>query len=247
MIPELQPTPPEWLVSENLGRIGYSEALETQRARHGAVLEDRGRGIASGALLLLQHDPPVVTVSRRAKAGKNVLASLNELARLGIDVVDTDRGGDVTYHGPGQLVAYPILDLNLLGLRIHGYIRLLEQAAIDTCAAFGVHAERDPEATGVWVGLGEPDGGRKIAAIGVRVSRWITLHGLSFNIAPDLAHYEAIVPCGLHGRGVTSLERELGAAAPRFDAAQAEFERCFRALAANPAPFRDRVPPRPRA
>ena len=118
----------------------------------------------------------------------------------------------MTYHGPGQLVVYPIVDLERLGIRIHEWIRLLEQAIIDTLADLGVVAGRDPGATGVWVGRGAEDtdgrGGRKIAAIGVRVSRWVTMHGLALNVDPDLGHFDLIVPCGLAGRPVTSIARE---------------------------------------
>lgn len=157
----------------------------------------------------------MITVSRRPGAAGNVLASPELLARHGVERHETDRGGDVTYHGPGQLVAYPIVDLELVGVRIHGWIRLLEQAVIDTLAAFGIEAARDPGATGVWVGRTESDpdgaGGRKIAAIGVRVSRWVAMHGLALNVDPDLEHFGLIVPCGLAGRPVTSIAAELRA------------------------------------
>lgn len=230
-----------WLQTEDLGARSYEDALAIQRDRHAVVLEKRLRGEASGCVLFVEHDPPVVTVSRRAHAAQHVLAGPEELARLGIECVETDRGGDVTYHGPGQLVVYPIIDLNLLGLRIHGYIRLLEQAAMETCAAFGVAAERDPEATGVWV----PTSAAKIAAIGVRVSRWITMHGLALNVATNLDHFNVIVPCGLHGRGVTSLRNELGATSPSIDEVKVVFEARLRELFADPSPFRDRAHPRP--
>jgi lipoyl(octanoyl) transferase len=158
----------------------------------------------------------VVTVSRRPGAGANVLVGADVLARHGVERHETDRGGDVTYHGPGQLVAYPIVDLDVVGVRIHGWIRLLEQSIIDTLAELGIQAGRDPGATGVWVGRdpGTPDGfgGRKIAAIGVRVSRWVTMHGLALNVDPDLSHFGLIVPCGLAGRPVTSIAKELGTA-----------------------------------
>ena len=163
-------------------------------------------------LLLVEHDPPVITVSRRPGAAEHVIAGDERLAQLGVQKVETDRGGDVTWHGPGQLVAYPILDLHRLDLRIHGYMRFLEQAVIDTLAGFGVQGLRDETATGVWVGEGSPT--RKICAFGVRVSRWATLHGLALNVCPDLGQFGLIVPCGLAGRPVTSLAAELGARAP---------------------------------
>lgn len=229
----------DWLVLEDLGRLDYATALEHQRKRHREVLEARTEDVPKGFLLLLEHVPPVLTVSRRPGAKEHVLADNQRLETLGIQQVQTDRGGDVTYHGPGQLVVYPILDLNLLRLRIHGYIRLLEQAAIDTCAQCGVAAVRDPEATGVWVGRTENDGGRKIGAIGVRVSRWVTMHGLSLNVAPNLGHYDVIVPCGLHGRGVTSLEEELSGTCPSMDEVKVVLESRFRALMDDPTEFRE--------
>ncbi len=211
---------PDWLEIRDLGRIGYADALALQRSLQQGVRDARAAGCPGGHLLLLEHDPPVVTVSRRPGAANNVLAGADLLMRHGIERHETDRGGDVTYHGPGQLVAYPIVDLDLVGVRIHGWIRLLEQAIIDTLAEFGIEAGRDPGATGVWVGrdADTPDGtgGRKIAAIGVRVSRWVTMHGLALNVDPDLSHFDLIVPCGLAGRPVTSIAKELGAA-PALD------------------------------
>ncbi|NBX25708.1 MAG: lipoyl(octanoyl) transferase LipB [Planctomycetes bacterium] len=195
----------------DLGRIGYAEALERQRSLHERLVAGRDHG-APMQLLLLEHDPPVITVSRRPGAERHVLAGDRALADLGVQRVETDRGGDVTWHGPGQLVAYPILDLQRLDLRIHGYMRLLEQVVLDTLQRFGLEGRRDETATGVWVGDQGPD--RKIAAMGVRVSRWATLHGLALNVDPDLRMFDLIVPCGLTGRPVTSLRRELGHAAP---------------------------------
>ena len=242
MTSELQPSN-TWLEVIDLQSMPYLEALELQRSRHAEVLKARETGQRRGFLLFVEHDPPVVTVSRRPGAAGHVLAGEAALARVGIERVETDRGGDVTYHGPGQLVAYPIIDLNSLGLRIHGYVRLLEQAAIDTCEAFGLKAERDPGATGVWVDrpadAEDGRGGRKIAAIGVRVSRWITMHGLSLNVDPDMSHYQHIVPCGLHDRGVTSLALERPA--PRtMSEVKTVFEERFRRLVDDPAPFRRR-------
>ncbi|HVZ93606.1 MAG TPA: lipoyl(octanoyl) transferase LipB, partial [Phycisphaerales bacterium] len=138
-----------------------------------------------------------------------------QLARTGVTVAETDRGGDITYHGPGQLVVYPILDLNALNLNLHGYMRMLERIVIDVCAGFGVKTRCERGATGVWTGEpGADEGGAKIAALGVRVRRWVTMHGLALNVTTNLDHFGLIVPCGLHGRAVTSLERELGARCP---------------------------------
>ncbi len=167
-------------------------------------------------ILQLEHQPPVVTVTRRPGVAEHLLVDEERLNALGIELAETDRGGDITYHGPGQLVLYPILDLNRLGLRIHPYLRLLEEAVIRTLAVFGIRGERDPEATGVWVPAersGDLD--RKICAMGVRLSRWCSMHGLALNVEPNLEHFQLIVPCGL-ARPVTSLEQELGAKAPTF-------------------------------
>ena len=201
----------------DLGRMSYADGFGLQRATQAAVLAARERGDESPMpVLLLEHDPPVITVSRRPGAADHLLATPELLATHGVTVAETDRGGDITYHGPGQLVAYPILDLNRLHLRVHGYMRWLEQIVIDVVGRFGVVGHRDACATGVWVG-GDPDaaarcgeaaGGRKICAMGVRVSRWVAMHGLALNVTTDLAHFGLIVPCGLAGRPVTSLERE---------------------------------------
>lgn len=206
------PDLPEFIV-ERLGRVPYADALELQRARHAEVLAGRADG-APHRILLVEH-PAVITVTRRPGAGEHVLADSRALAAAGVERCETDRGGDVTYHGPGQAVAYPIVDLQRLGLGIHAYIRALEEAAIRTCAAWCIRCAREEGATGVWTG--EPGSTRKIAAIGVRVSRSVTLHGIALNVDPDLSHFGLIVPCGLHGRAVTSMRRELGAACPGLD------------------------------
>ncbi len=199
-------------------------------------------------VLLVEHDPPVVTVTARPGAPGHVLASADQLAAAGVEVASTDRGGDVTYHGPGQIVAYPIVDLNAHGLRLHDYMRLLEGVVIDTCAEFGVPAMRDRTATGVWTvdGAGLP--AAKIAAMGVRVRRWVAMHGLALNVAPNLDHFGLIVPCGLVGRRVTSLERELGPdRCPSIEAVKASLAaRLLEALAARRrtlTPSSDRAPP----
>ena len=192
--------------------MSYADAFEEQRVRHAAVLDERDMARDPGNLgtvLLVEHDPPVITVSRRPTAASHLLASADALARMGVQVEETDRGGDITYHGPGQLVAYPIIDLNRAHLRLHPYIRLIEQAVIDTAERFGVRTTRDPDATGVWTidEHGYPDA--KLAAVGVRVRRWVAMHGLAMNISTDLDHFRLIVPCGLAGRPVTSLEQQL--------------------------------------
>jgi len=198
--------------------MAYAPALERQRAERDAVIAARESGAAgAGVALLLEHDPPVITVSRRAGAREHLVATDEMLRRAGVEVAETDRGGDITYHGPGQLVAYPILDLNRLGLNLHAYMRWLEQIVIDVCDGFGVRAHRDEAATGVWVGDGGAGAGAKVCAIGVRVSRWVTTHGLALNVSPRMEHFGLIVPCGLSGRAVTSLRELLGEKCPAME------------------------------
>lgn len=186
--------------------MGYQRAYRVQCDHVEEVLASRAAGAPEvGRILLVEHDP-VITVSSRPGAASNLVATPELLASAGVAVERTDRGGDITYHGPGQLVAYPILDLNVLNLGLHAYMGLLEDAAIETCGRFGIPAERDPGATGVWTGVPSA----KICAMGVRVRRWVSMHGLALNVTTDLSHFGFIVPCGLVGRGVTSLEHELG-------------------------------------
>lgn len=206
--------------------MGYQDALAVQRTRQDELIQARGNPQGDlGTIYLVEH-PPIITVTRRKGAADHVLADAHRLAALGVELHQTDRGGDVTYHGPGQIVAYPILDLQRLTnpdtgkpLGLHGYMRLLEQAVIDTLAHYGIQGQRDPEATGVWVTPGQSQPA-KIAAMGVRVRKWITTHGLALNAAPDLTHFNLIVPCGLAGRPVTSMKALLGDACPSFDNAK---------------------------
>ena len=199
----------------DLGVISYAKAYEIQVASHARVVAARQPMDApfspaqrAGVVYFLEHVPAVVTVSRRIDARRNLLRTPEQLAALGVECVETDRGGDVTWHGPGQIVVYLILDLNRLGLRVNGYLRMLEGAVIETLAHFGVHGERDPGATGVWVG------NQKICAMGVKLARWVSMHGIALNVNPNLSQFDLIVPCGLLGRGVTSVDRESPSVAP---------------------------------
>ena len=179
-----------------MGLIGYQEALELQRE----LVEERRANRIPDLLLLLQH-PPVITLGVRSETARaNVVATSQRLAELGIEVHETGRGGDVTYHGPGQIVGYPILDLRPDRCDVHKYVRDLEEVMIRTCADYGISAGRITGLTGTWVGA------EKIGAIGIRISRWITSHGFAFNVRTDLDHFKLIVPCGISDRGVTSLE-----------------------------------------
>lgn len=168
-----------------LGRVQYGEALELQQQ----LVSKRKQGLVSDQLLLLEH-PHVITLGRNGHM-ENLLASDEILARAGISFYPTDRGGDVTYHGPGQLVGYPILDLRDWKRDVGAYVRGLEQAIIDTVGEYGIEAGRICKLTGVWVGE------RKIAAIGVHISRWVTSHGFALNVNTDLNYFQYIVPCGL--------------------------------------------------
>jgi lipoyl(octanoyl) transferase len=188
------------VVVRRLGLIPYDEALALQQQ----LVEERRHGRVPDHLLLLQH-PPVITLGVKSRSSRDhVLATDEALAAEGVGLFDTGRGGDVTYHGPGQLVGYPILDLKPDRCDVHGYVRDLEEVLIRVAGDFGVEAGRVQGLTGVWVGR------EKLAAIGVRISRWITSHGFAFNVSTNLDHFNFIVPCGITDRGVTSLARLLG-------------------------------------
>jgi lipoyl(octanoyl) transferase len=175
------------------GTVAYGDALEWQRR----LAEDRIAGRLDHDVLLLLEHPPVVTLGRNSHQA-------NVLRTAGIDVFDVERGGDVTYHGPGQLVGYPILDLGRYKQDLHWYLRRLEHALVEALALLGIPAERNPGYTGVWTG------GRKIASIGIHVKQWVTWHGFALNVTTDLSHFERIVPCGIPGVVMTSVEREAG-------------------------------------
>jgi len=183
---------------QQLGAVEYSEGLRLQRE----LVAQRKAGAMPDTLLLLEHRH-VYTLGRNARK-ENILLSPEALAEGGAQVFETDRGGDVTYHGPGQLVGYPILDLTQHRRDIAWYMRSLEDVLIRTAGDFGVRAHRLPGCTGVWVGQ------EKLAAMGVHLSRWVTSHGFAFNVNTDLRYFEGIVPCGLRDKGVTSLEKLLG-------------------------------------
>lgn len=183
-----------------LGRVAYGEALALQRA----LVEDRRAGRVDDLLLLLEH-PHVLTLGVGGDGGRShILATAGTLAARGVEVHETGRGGDITYHGPGQIVGYPIVDLQPDRCDVHRYVRDLEDVLIRTAADYGVAARRVDGLTGIWVGH------EKLAAIGVRIARWVTSHGFAFNATTDLEYFNLIVPCGIADRGVTSLARLLG-------------------------------------
>ena len=176
----------------NIPRISYADALDIQHDLHTRCAEHR----IPGVLILLEHNP-VITMGVKT-AQSNVLVTPEALSAKGIELVETDRGGDVTYHGPGQLVGYPIVRLRELGCDLHSYLRALEQSIIDALAHFGLEAGRNGPA-GVWVG------DRKVCSIGVAVRRWVTYHGFALNVDPDLSHFALINPCGLAAEKITTL------------------------------------------
>jgi lipoyl(octanoyl) transferase len=183
-----------------LGLVAYAEALELQKR----LVEQRKADEIPDQLLLLEH-PPVVTLGVKTRNTRtNVVASPEELEEQGIEVFESGRGGDVTYHGPGQLVGYPIIDLKPDRCDVHQYVRDLEEVLIRTAAGFGLTASRSPGQSGAWVG------NEKLAAIGVRIARWVTSHGFALNVTTNLAHFGLIVPCGITDKGVTSLEKLTG-------------------------------------
>ena len=183
-----------------IGRIGYAEGVEQQKA----LVQQRVAGEIDDTLLFVEH-PPVITLGVKTRGNlANVRADAAALAAQGVAVHESGRGGDVTFHGPGQLVGYPIIDLKPDRQDVHRYVRDLEEVLIRTAADFGIEAGRVKGFSGAWVG------DAKLAAIGVRISRWVTSHGFALNVTTDLAGFDLIVPCGITDRGVTSLSALLG-------------------------------------
>jgi lipoyl(octanoyl) transferase len=201
------------MLVQDLGIMKYNDAWAVQEQAHADVLaggEER--------ILLVEH-PAVITLGRRAGLEPHVLATAQRLGEMGVEVVQSDRGGEVTFHGPGQLVVYPIVRLSEHGLSVSGYVHALEEAVISALADFGIVANKDCAAIGVWT----DDGGKlaKICAIGVRIRRGVSLHGLALNVDTDLSFFDLIVPCGMPDRPATSLRTILGEAAPAMTAMKA--------------------------
>lgn len=209
----------------SLGRVSYSSALALQerlmqqavqrkKLRRNAGLggkdtsEDSDLALPENHLLFLEHDH-VLTLGKTGSSG-HLIASEQRLEELGVEFYSTNRGGDITYHGPGQLVGYPIIDLEQFYTDIGKYMRMLEEAIIRTCADYDIEAGRISGLTGVWVNPEAGLGARKIAALGVKCSRWVTMHGFALNIDTDLQFFDLIVPCGIGDRGVTSMSKECG-------------------------------------
>jgi lipoyl(octanoyl) transferase len=186
----------------DLRLIGYAEAYALQKR----VVAARKAGAIEDVVLFCEH-PPVITLGRNGKR-ENLLASEHVLKQKGVEFCASDRGGDITYHGPGQIVGYPILNLGAIRRDVVWYVRMLEEAMIRATAEFGITAERVAGKTGIWVGSGGKE--EKLAAIGVHISRWITSHGFAYNVSTDLRYFDLIVPCGIAACKTTSLEKLLG-------------------------------------
>tara|TARA_Y100000385_G_C13052488_1_gene620452 strand:+ start:920 stop:1657 length:738 start_codon:yes stop_codon:yes gene_type:complete len=201
---------PVWKQQEEL----MQAIVQRKIARRKAGLEEHehssepGLELPEGHLLFVEH-PHVLTLGKSGDP-ENVVVSKERLEQLGVEYFPINRGGDITYHGPGQLVGYPILDLDQFYNDIGKYMRMLEEAIIRTCADHGVKADRIDGLTGVWIDADRGMGARKIAALGVKCSRWVTMHGFAFNLNTDLEFFNLIVPCGINDRGVTSLAKECG-------------------------------------
>jgi len=211
----------------HLGLVPYARGLEIQRAVARARISGE---IAHDVLILLEH-PPVVTLGRSAKA-QNLIASPALLASRGVELFEAERGGDITFHGPGQLVGYPIVNLRGHKQDLHWYLRQVEAMLMDALETFGIETQRSEGRTGVWTH------DRKIASIGVHARDWVTWHGFALNVSTDLAYFDLMVPCGLAGVTMTSVAKELGSAAPSLaevaDAVTTSFGTIF-ALAPSPA------------
>jgi lipoyl(octanoyl) transferase len=201
-----------------LGRVRYAEAIALMEKR----AEDRLAKRTGDTVFLLEHEP-VLTLGRRAKE-ENIVVDRGFLESRGVEVHETGRGGDVTYHGPGQIVAYPVIDLSPDRKDVRRYVADLEEVMIRVCAAYGISAGRVPGLIGAWI-----DEKRKIGAIGVRISRWVTSHGLALNVSTALDGFELIVPCGIRDRGVTSMSKEL-AREVSVSEVMNEMERVFREI-----------------
>ena len=203
---------------QNLGKVSYKNCWTYQEELFQGIIDQKRANRntnnfqeTKNYLLFVEH-PPVFTLGKSGNMD-NLLLDKARLAKEGIEFYKSNRGGDITYHGPGQIVGYPILDLDHFFTDIHRYLRTLEEVIISTLADYGLKATRSPGETGVWLDVGTPFA-RKICAMGVRASRWVTMHGFALNVNTNLQHFEHIIPCGIQGKGVTSLEKELGKQVP---------------------------------
>ena len=202
------------VLTQDLGRKDYKETWDYQEELFKAIVDLKIQNRRQGTLIptpnhfLFVEHPHVYTLGKSGDAS-NLLVSQEKLKEIGATYYKINRGGDITYHGPGQIVGYPILDLENFFTDIHKYLRLLEEMIILTLAEYGINAERSPGETGVWLEVGTPFA-RKICAMGVRASRWVTMHGFALNVNADLGYFDHMIPCGIKGKAVTSMHVELG-------------------------------------
>ena len=227
-IPILHNRPQAAVATFDAGTLGYQAAWEMQLDFHQRVCT----GELPGGMLMLVEHPPTITIGRHPGAHRHLLASPAMLSSRQVEVVETDRGGDITFHGPGQLVVYPIIPLNSYSLKLHDYMRLMEQAVMDVLARFGVAGQRSAGATGVWVEGRDGMAAAKICAMGIKLRRWVSLHGLALNVSTDLSYFDLINPCGL-GRPVTSLAALRGEQTPTMARVKAEMVNQFRMALLN--------------
>ncbi len=209
---------------QDLGSIGYQEAWDTQVSIFDTIVaakmanRNNDTSFATENYLLFVEHPHVYTLGKSGDLS-NLLLNENQLKEKGATFYKSNRGGDITYHGPGQIVGYPIFDLENFFTDIHKYLRFLEEAIVLTLKDYGLKAERSPGETGVWFDVGTPFA-RKICALGVRCSRWVSMHGFALNVNVDLGYFDNIIPCGIKGKAVTSMEAELGRKIPEKEVKQ---------------------------
>ena len=229
---------PNVAVARWLGEVPYQEAWDLQRSIRDELIAAKRADppVALDHQVLGVQHPPVYTLGKSADE-TNLLASSEELDRIGAETVSIDRGGDITFHGPGQLVVYPVLDLDRIFRDLGRYLRALEDAVIGTLAEYEIAGTRVDGRTGVWVGPDERGPERKICAMGIHCSRWVTTHGLALNVSTDLDYFDNIIPCGIRDRGVTSIAQEIAGTKPMVDSTNAgnspRLERVFELLTAR--------------
>ena len=220
----------------DIGKKPYKQALSIQESYFNQIIDlkranrrQATKVLTKNFLLWVEH-PPVITLGKSGKR-ENLLLNENQMKKKGIEFYGTNRGGDITFHGPGQIVGYPILDLDNFFTDIHKYLRFLEEIIILTLKEYNLRSERSPGETGVWLDAGTPFA-RKICALGVKASRWVTMHGFALNINTDLSYFDYIIPCGIKGKAVTSLANELGYEIPIEEVKKKlkkHFEKLFKA------------------
>lgn len=221
------------VIIKELGLLNYDKAFEIQTNLFNEILQIKSDNLKQNTkiktpnyFLFVEH-PSVYTLGKSGDIN-NLLLTQEQLKQRKISFHQSNRGGDITYHGPGQIVGYPILDLNNFFSDIHEYMRVLEEVIIQTIAEYGLKGDRSEGETGVWLDVGTPFA-RKICALGVKTSRWVTMHGFALNVSTNLGYFDHIIPCGIRGKAVTSLEAELGVKIP-FEEVKSKIQHHFKSL-----------------